>query len=67
MQILGVISMQREIFLEKTRQTEEAMQKTKSKYCRKDLAKSLRRMKRALREYDRYHDESGGANENSNG
>lgn len=55
--------MQREIYLEIIRQTEEVMHKTNSKYCRRDFEKSRKRIKRTLYEYDRYHDETGGTHE----
>lgn len=45
---------QREIFVSEIRRLEEAVDKTKSKYLRRDYSRAIQKMKSELAEYDRY-------------
>ncbi len=46
---------QRAKFVAEIHQYEEAIQKTDSVYLKLDYKKKIRKMKRELKEYDRYH------------
>lgn len=45
---------QRELFVNEMKRIEEALQKTKSPYLKRDYSRTLKNMKRELRDYDNF-------------